>query len=274
MATKFSQFFNGGLLKAGDIPVGLENGINTQFEFAGSGSSTSSLITLITQVNHGFSVNQIVYNNAGVFTLAKADTAADAEVIGIVSAVIDANNFDLLTNGYVSTLTALTPGGVYFLSDITAGALTLTEPTIPGRISKPLIIATSNTTAFFFNFRGKVISQDIPSPLIWTAVNVDTLMAINNGYYTTGGGTLNMTLPTVASAGLTIRIAGFESTGWKIVQNSGQQISFGNLTTTSGVTGYLQSTSATDCIEILCTTANVNFVVLSSMGNITFNQEL
>jgi hypothetical protein len=50
----------------------------------------------------------------------------------------------------------LTPGRVYYLSQSVAGALSLTEPTAVGTVSKPLVIATSATTGVMFNFRGYV----------------------------------------------------------------------------------------------------------------------
>lgn len=227
----------------------------------GGGGGGNALIVVITQPGHGFTGGQVVYSNAGTFALARADSAVDAEVIGLVESVIDSNNFNLLVSGEVSALTGLTPGGVYFLSDTVAGELTLTQPTTTGHISKPLLIATDASTGFFYNFRGKIING--PS-FPWTPISADTQLTANENYYTTGGGVLNLTLPVSCSAGSVIRIKGYGSTGWKIVQNSGQSIVFGNQVTTVGVTGYIESQLASDDIELLCVVANTTFTVLGA----------
>jgi hypothetical protein len=92
---------------------------------------------------------------------AKADSGNNAEVIGIVSAVADANNFTLLASGHVTGLSGLTSGNVYYLSDATAGLLTTTEPTAVGSVSKPLLIADATTSGWFYDWRGKII----PTPV-------------------------------------------------------------------------------------------------------------
>ena len=119
----------------------------------------------INQSSHGFSVGDVLRwegASGGVdYAKAKADTDANAEVIGIVVAVIDNNNFTLLTNGYISGLSSLTAGTVYYLSASTAGALTSTEPTTSGYISKPILIAISSTEGFFFNMRGVEITTNL-----------------------------------------------------------------------------------------------------------------
>ena len=110
----------------------------------------------VAQSSHGFSVGNVLYHNGTIFALADADAAATAEVVGIVQAVTDSNNFVLLYGGYIDTLSGLTAGTVYFLSG-TAGALTATEPSTVGQISKPLLVATSTTAGYFVNMRGAVV---------------------------------------------------------------------------------------------------------------------
>lgn len=108
----------------------------------------------ITQVAHGFAVGNFVRYSGTAYVKAQADTGANAEVVGIVSAVADADNFTLQYGGRITGLSGLTAGTVYFLSAATAGLLTATEPTTFGQISKPLLLADSTTTGYFFNFRG------------------------------------------------------------------------------------------------------------------------
>lgn len=79
-------------------------------------------------------------------------------MVGIVSAVADANNFTLQTGGRVTGLSGLTAGTVYYVDDDTAGLLTSTEPTDTGDISKPVLIADTTTSGFVFNMRGFIIT--------------------------------------------------------------------------------------------------------------------
>jgi hypothetical protein len=123
----------------------------------GGGGSGKTLQDDITQTSHGFAVQDIVRFNGTSWVKAKADTTQDAEVVGIVSAVADANHFTIVYEGYVSGLSGLTAGTTYFLSDATAGLLTSTEPSSIGSISKPLLIATTTTAGYFFNWRGIVV---------------------------------------------------------------------------------------------------------------------
>lgn len=121
----------------------------------GGGSATTKDIN---QTTHGLAVGDIVKYSGSAYAKAQADSAANAEVVGIVSVVTDADNFTLLTEGYISTLTGLTANTTYFLSASSAGALTATEPSTAGQISKPLLRAVSTTAGYFFNWRGVVVS--------------------------------------------------------------------------------------------------------------------
>jgi len=129
---------------------------------SGGGGSGEATVFTVAQTAHGLSVGDIVRSNgtAGQFTKAQADSAADAEVIGIVTVVTDANNFTVTTEGYITTgVPTATAGTVFFLSASSAGALTSTEPSTVGQISIPLLtVITSAAKAFFSVRRGLVIA--------------------------------------------------------------------------------------------------------------------
>jgi hypothetical protein len=134
--------------------------------------------TAVNQVAHGFVVGDVIRRTTGggSYQKAQADSEANAEVIGIVTAVADANNFTYLEEGPVTGLSGLTDATVYFLSEATAGLLTATEPSAAGEVSKPLLIATSTTTGVFFNWRGNIIgsSAGVTGPTGATGPTGDT----------------------------------------------------------------------------------------------------
>jgi hypothetical protein len=67
----------------------------------------------------------------------------------------------LALGGRITGLTGLTAGTVYFLSPSSAGALTATEPTTLGQVSKPLLVADTTTSGYLFNFRGAVLADTV-----------------------------------------------------------------------------------------------------------------
>lgn len=232
----------------------------------GSTIALSFTIT-ITQPNHGFNVGDVVYFNGVIYVLAMADTVGDAEVIGIVTGVINTNTFQLTFGGLITALTGLTPGGVYFLSDVTPGLLTLTPPSTIGHIEKPLLIAVSSTNGYFYNWRGKVI----PAPggfSSWTRIGASQAFTPNMGFITTSGALVTLTLPATANVGDTFRVTALGVGGWSIAQNAGQLCSLGTLDSTLGVGGSMSSTQIGDSIELVCVQANEIFQAVSSVGNI------
>lgn len=96
-------------------------------------------------------------------------------------------------------------------------------------------------------------------------------MTINTSYVADNSGLVTLTLPTTAPFGSVFQVVGKGAGGWKIAQNSGQQIIFGDLSTTSGASGFLSSTHTNDTVTLVCVTANNEFVVYDSIGNITVN---
>jgi hypothetical protein len=105
----------------------------------------------------------------------------------------------------------------------------------------------------------------------WSVITADQTAVINNGYICNKASTLVLTLPTTAVVGSVIEVTGINTAlGWQIAQGSGQQIFFGNVSTTSGATGTLTSSAIRDSIKIVCVVADTTWNVLSSIGNITY----
>ena len=93
-------------------------------------------------------------------------------------------------------------------------------------------------------------------------VAVDTILLpfatyiINNP----SGVRLNLTLPTTAAVGDVIIIQDIGSRGWKIVQNTGQNILIYRQSTIPGTTGYIQSKTGYASIELECVVANTTWI--------------
>lgn len=105
----------------------------------------------------------------------------------------------------------------------------------------------------------------------WNEVIVTgpTSMAVENGYIASNAGVVSLLLPATAVFGDTVQIGGKGAGGWKITQNAGQTIHFNSSDTTTGVTGSLASTNRYNAVELVCITANTDWLVLDSSGNLT-----
>lgn len=95
----------------------------------------------VTQASHGLAVGDVIRHNGTSYVKATADTASNAEAVGVVTSVPDANSFAYQTAGHVSGLSGLTAGELYYLQD--DGSLDAT----PGTVEKPVLIAVSATSA-------------------------------------------------------------------------------------------------------------------------------
>jgi len=105
----------------------------------------------------------------------------------------------------------------------------------------------------------------------WTEVTgTSQAMAVDSGYILNNVAQVTATLPSVASVGSVVHVMGKGAGGWKIAQNTGQTIIWDEVdSTTTGVGGYLESTDDYDAVELICLTADTDFSVLSSKGNVT-----
>lgn len=135
-------------------------------------AAISAIRKAITQASHGFSVGDVLKFAAGSYSLAQADSAANAEVVGMVDSDDGTNDFTLNMGGYIDALTGVAANTVYFLSPTTPGGLTATEPTTVGQVSKPVLVGDSTTSGYFVNMRGMEIGAS--SGLTYAAFTTDT----------------------------------------------------------------------------------------------------
>lgn len=108
--------------------------------------------------------------------------------------------------------------------------------------------------------------------LAWVEVTGTTqTAAANTGYIANNASLVTITLPTTAAIGSIIKIVGKGAGGWRLSQPAGDIVYFGNITSTTGTAGFLASTHRRDSIELVCVTANTDWQVVSSVGNIDIN---
>lgn len=141
----------------GDVDEALDDlaGRVETLEGAGGGGSADAVTKSITQAGHGLIVGDWIRLSSGDYVEAQANSAANAEVVGVVSAVADVDNFTLTVAGRVTGLSGLTAGTVYYLDASTAGAITATEPT-GANVSKPVLTADSTTSGWVLQMRGTI----------------------------------------------------------------------------------------------------------------------
>jgi len=115
----------------------------------GGAAVTKTLKEAITQTAHGFTVGDVIRWNPTSsppkYVLAQADSAANAEVAGVVSSRTDSNNFEVTYHGYIdlpqfSGISA----PVMFLSSVAGGSLSSTPPSAVGTVVKPILTRNTN----------------------------------------------------------------------------------------------------------------------------------
>jgi hypothetical protein len=154
-------FSPGYIVLRTDASNNIQNILNSdlyQYVGGGGGGSGSANSVSVTQA-HTFNIGDWLYLNGSTYALAKADLVSTASVVGVVSGITDSNKFTLTTAGLVTGLTgpALTVGSDYFLSAITSGQITVTEPIVISQVSIPVGIAASTTSIYVAIKRGNIV---------------------------------------------------------------------------------------------------------------------
>ncbi len=144
----------------------------------GGGGTTpvdSNIVTVVSN-GHGFMVGnwiRVTTPSGGQpkYVLALADSLADAQSVGVVIQVIDANTFRVQFSGYVAgngppttapfqdqTAAALVPASVYYLSATSMGNISTINPSAMGVFSKPLYISEQSIATTGLN-AGYILPQ-------------------------------------------------------------------------------------------------------------------
>lgn len=93
--------------------------------------------------------------------------------------------------------------------------------------------------------------------------------AANQAYLCNSSSLITLTLPATAAAGSMLEATAMGTGGFKIAQNASGVIHFGNSDTTTGTSGYIASTNQYDSIKLVCSVADTEWIVTSSVGNLT-----
>lgn len=98
----------------------------------------------------------------------------------------------------------------------------------------------------------------------WISVTgTSETMVAGNGYIANNASLVTLTLPTTAAVGTLLHIQGFGSGGWRVAQNSGQQVFVGSVSTTVGASGTTSSANRYDSMTLVCVTANTTWCCLN-----------
>jgi len=124
----------------------------------------------IFQSGHPFQFGQAVRFDGAVYQLAQGNNPDNAEVVGIVSKVINGNEFEItflgeifgdFSGALVGGVTTLSSGKTYYLAPDSAGKITATQPVTPGQIHKALMVSTGTNSAVVLPFTGGVLQSPI-----------------------------------------------------------------------------------------------------------------
>ena len=129
---------------------------NTGWSAVLTGNNVTSNTTTVNKTTHGFVVGDVlrISTTDNVYVKAQANSLINSQIVGIVTSVIDVNNYVLTTDGFITSgVPTNTSNTLYYLSPSVAGTLTTTAPTTNGQVVKPfLIVIASGTKAFIGNF--------------------------------------------------------------------------------------------------------------------------
>lgn len=134
--------------------------------FASSPSISSTTVNVTPKIT-GITSGNVVRMTSSGLTLAKADSATNAEVLGIVVSE-DSSSYNVAINGainntfFANTISnalgiaggTLNPGQAYFLDPYTAGGITVNEPQTYGYVTKPILLGITGNVGSLIPYRG------------------------------------------------------------------------------------------------------------------------
>lgn len=213
---------------------------------------------------------------SGAITTVDGDSGSMTPTSGVVT--ISGGTTGLTTTATASTMDVtgtLNAGhGGTGLATLTTYELVAAGTTATGNFQQ--IAAGSSGQILYSNGAGALPSfAAAPASISWVDVTTSTqTIAANKGYVTDNATQVTYTLPATPAFGDVFRVTGGVSGSatapWFIAQNAGQQINFGNTSTTVGTGGSIASTLQYDSIECVCVVAGASavWVAQSSVGNL------
>lgn len=275
-------------------PVVLEaagDDTNISIEITPKGSGTVTLDGLQYPSSDGSNGSFMYTNGAGVLGFTTATFPLTAGVAGTVI-ISDGTNWvsstSTFSNTYAinsilfassaNTVTGLAPANSAVLTSTSTGVPTWSNSLTNGEI---IIGATGGTpqAASLTAGSGVTITPGVNSIMIsatgggitWNEVTLTSAsMAVSNGYIANNVALVTLTLPALASFGDCIKVGGKGAGLFRIAQNAGQTIHIGNVATTTGVAGSLTAVEQYNSLELICITANTDWIVLQGLqGNFT-----
>jgi hypothetical protein len=238
----------------------------------GGAASTRTLKESISQTAHGFVVGDVLrWNTAtNTYVKAQADTAVNAEVVGVVNVLEDVNTFQLTYSGYIEV-----PGvagasyPVLFLSGSTAGELSATPPSFIGSVVKPVLTRSTNGSGHIVvNYLGTQIGGS-------STVAVDEIQPVGT-IAPYAGGTIPDTW--LECNGASYAVSDYPELNDKIRNTTGDRVPiYGyvarlNIAGTGNITvgGYIQfktSSAAWSTNTLYGSNADVTAVVITAEGS-------
>tara|TARA_Y100000593_G_scaffold90859_1_gene178232 strand:- start:4928 stop:7279 length:2352 start_codon:yes stop_codon:yes gene_type:complete len=124
--------------------------------FSGLNSGNAGIKKTVRQINT-FAVGDVVRMDGANYVLAKADTAINAEVVGVIESC-NSNTFVVVFAGEINFggNVATGNGTTWFLSPTDAGKVQSSVPSNTGTITKTVYIGTDNDRAIVVNYLGLV----------------------------------------------------------------------------------------------------------------------
>lgn len=225
-------------------------------------------------VNAGATAPQWSSAGSGTVTNTGGNLTSNAVVLGAgtsdvkVVAGITTNGTAQLVLGVNTT----TLGNVKMFGS-TSGDVTMGPAAVAGTATVFTLPASNGSSGQFLQTNGSGITSWQTASgggMTWTEVTgASQSMAVGNGYILNNAGLVTATLPATAAVGDMVAVVGKGAGGWRVAQNAGDIIHFGNQNTTTGTGGRLDSVNRYDVCYFICIVANDEWVVTNAMGNIT-----
>lgn len=103
----------------------------------------------------------------------------------------------------------------------------------------------------------------------WTVITSNQMAVTQTGYFVDGGARVEVQLPTTSTVGDIFCVIDKGGNGWRITQDSGQQIKVLTSASTVGGSGYVESIFVGDGITLVCSVDNQEWIAYPPQGNLT-----